>query len=263
MGFIHISPLDILDILLVAVLIYQLYRLIRGTNALSIFIGILMVYLLWIVVRLLNMELLSLILGQVMGVGVIALIVVFQQEIRRFLIVMGNRYSARRIPVLGKLFKVKSPKYAENQTIESIVKAASNMSSSKTGALIVIERAFPLIQYIESGDAIGGEVSHRLIENIFFKNAPLHDGALIIARNKVAAARCLLPSSENPGIPPEFGMRHRAAVGVSEASDCVVAVVSEETGRITFVENGMLSQPLSPSALRSVLEKALTTPEGQ
>jgi uncharacterized protein (TIGR00159 family) len=255
--FFHIGILDIIDILLVAILFYQAFKLIRGTVAINIFIGIFALYVLWIAVKALNMELLSSILGQVLGVGVLALFIVFQQEIRKFLLFLGTQYMSRSKFSLRSILLGKTDSRTSGVNIDAIVKASRNMSESKTGALIVIRRTTSLAPYEETGDLLDANTNSRLLENIFFKNTPLHDGAVIIVRNKIRAARCVLPSTDNLSLPARYGMRHRAALGVSENSDAVVAVVSEETGDISFVEAGHIKHGITFVELRHLLEKAL------
>lgn len=253
-AFITIRFLDILDILLVAFLLYQIYKLIRGTTAINIFIGIFSLYLLWLVVKALNMSLLSSILGQVIGVGVIALIIVFQQEIRRFLLIISTRYIRSRKFSFEKLFSFGEKRTYEVQ-IDSIVNACSNMSAFKTGALIAISKKSDLMNFIRTGDVINADTSSRLLESIFFKNSPLHDGAVIIKRDKIAAARCVLPITERIDLPPQFGMRHRAALGIAEKTDAVVILVSEETGAISFAKQENIETNIGPNRLRQILEK--------
>lgn len=258
--FFNIRILDIVDVLLVAILFYQVYKLIRGTVAINIFFGVLLLYALWWVVKALNMELLSTILGQVLGVGVLALFIVFQQEIRKFLLMLGTQYLTHRRMSIGSLFFRRQEKKANHEElVDAIVKAARNMSDNKTGALIVIQRKTSLSPYEETGDIINANISNRLLENIFFKNTPLHDGAVIIVRDRIRAARCVLPSSDNINLPAHYGMRHRAALGVSENSDAVVVVVSEETGSISFVEAGNIKANVSSIELRQLLEDALNS----
>jgi uncharacterized protein (TIGR00159 family) len=254
--FFEIRILDIIDIFLVAFLLYQVYKLIRGTVAISIFIGVFSIYALWFVVKAFRMELLSTILGQVLGVGVLALFIVFQQEIRRFLLYIGTQYSAHRRFSFTQLFRKNKQTIRVN--IEAIVKAAQNMGERKTGALIVIRRKTSLDSYETTGDHIGAITSNRLLENIFFKNSPLHDGAVIIANESIAAARCVLPITEQLHLPSHYGMRHRAAIGISEMSDAVVVVVSEETGSISFVESGKMQYNITPATLQEQLTAALT-----
>ncbi len=250
---IPITILDIIDIFLVAVIIFQLYRLIRGTAAFSIFIGIFFIYLSWLIVKALNMELISALLGQVIGVGVIALIIVFQQEVRKFLLVLGNRYITGRRFSIGRFFSMEGEKHGSPKDAEEIVRACEAMSSKKTGALIVIGRKSSLDIYSEGGEIINARISAGLLETIFFKNTPLHDGAVLIERGHILAARCPLPTTEQMTLPPRFGMRHRAAVGMSEHTDAMIVVVSEESGYITVVDGGEIRENLSPNALRNIL----------
>jgi uncharacterized protein (TIGR00159 family) len=253
MDFINFSFIDILDILMVTFILYQVYKLIKGTAALNIFIAIILFYVIYLLVKALKMELMSMILGQFIGVGMIALIILFQQEIRRFLLHVGTTYINRsRNSILRRFFSAKGS--AKSKTVAQIIaEACANMSEKNTGALIVIGRISSLQIYVETGDIIDAQISVRLLENIFFKNAPLHDGAVIVLDNKIHAARCVLPSSENMDIPAYFGMRHRAALGITEITDAVAVVVSEETGRISYVENGKIENNISPERLRELL----------
>jgi diadenylate cyclase len=252
-GFITIRVLDIIDILLVAYLMYQVYLLIRGTVAMNIFIGILSVYLVWIIVKALEMQLLGTILGQVIGVGVIALIIVFQQEVRRFLIFIGNQYFSRNRLTLEKVIPFELTQQSKVR-IKSVIKAVINMAKSKTGALIVISKKSELTVFAETGDGLNADTTSRLIESIFNKNSPLHDGAMIITGDKLIAARCVLPVSDNLNLPPNYGMRHRAALGMSENTDSLVIIVSEETGQISFAESGKLQHNMDPKDLMAKLE---------
>ncbi len=247
MDFIDLKIIDILDIALVALLLSQVYRMIRGTAAFSIFLGVAILYGIYIVVRLMNMELLSTILGQIMGVGAIALVIVFQGEIRRYLLLLGSRIAYSRNRFIRRLFNNSQSFNADEQIINDLSAALRNMSSSLTGALIVIERASDLRAYTQSGDMIDAQVSSRLIEALFFKNSPMHDGAVIIKHNRIEAARCILPTSDNPEIPAHLGLRHRAAVGLSEGTDALVIVVSEEKGTISIVQGGEIT-PLDKNA---------------
>ena len=252
-AFITIRILDIIDVLLVAYLMYQVYLLIRGSVAMNIFIGILFVYLLWIIVKALEMQVLGTILGNVSGVGVIALIIVFAPEIRRFLIYIGNQYFSRNPLTLDKVIPINIAQQSRVK-VKSIIKACINMSKSKTGALIVIAKKSDLNVYADTGDMLNAETTSRLIESIFNKNSPLHDGALIIAHDKVLAARCVLPVSDNLNLPPNYGLRHRAALGMSENTDSLVIVVSEQTGQISLAESGRLQTEVDPKGLMSKLE---------
>ena len=258
-GFLNMTLIDVIDIFVVALLMFQIYRLTRGTNALRIVAGILIVYLLWIVVRALKMELLSMILGQVIGVGVIALIIVFQQEIRRFLLLLGTQYTNRRHSFMSRIFRPRGRgvNVVGQEWIETVVEASADMARTKNGALIVIARAVNLLPIIEKGEKIDALISGPLIKNIFFKNSPLHDGAIVIANGRIAAAKCVLPSTERE-VPMEFGMRHRAALGASEATDALVIVVSEERGSISIARKGHISQNITPAHLRILLRKGLS-----
>jgi diadenylate cyclase len=249
----QITILDIIDIVLVAVIFFQLYRLIRGTAAFSIFLGIFVIYLTWLIVKTLNMELISALLGQVIGVGVIALIVVFQQEVRRFLLVLGNRYITRSKFSFNRLFSSVNEDQDTPGVVEEIVRACESMSSKKTGALIVIGRRSSLDLFSEGGEILKAKISAELLETIFFKNTPLHDGAVLIEGGVILAARCPLPVTDQVTLPPHFGMRHRAAVGMSEHSDAVVVVVSEESGYITVVISGEIRENITTNELRNVL----------
>ncbi len=253
--YIDFKLIDIIDIILVGLLVYYIYKLIRGTAAISIFSGIILIYVAWIVVNALNMSLLSAIIGQVLGVGVIALIVLFQQEIRRFLLMLGNNYlSSRGSRRFANFIFGKQQEAIPLKTLDELTHACRKMSETKTGALIVLARTSSLNAIIETGDTIDAIINRRLIENLFFKNSPLHDGALVIAKNRIVAARCTLPISENPNIPPQYGMRHRAATGITEQTDAAAIVVSEETGNISFVKDGEIKRMNSITELRLAIE---------
>ncbi len=251
--FITVRFLDILDILLVTIIMYQFYSLIRGTVAINIFIAIFTIYLIWLITKALNMQLLSSILGQVIGVGIIALIVVFQQEIRRFILMVGTRYMSKRF-ALQNLFITKEVR--PQVKIKEIARACNNLSKSKTGALIVIERNSALQLYAETGEIINANTSAALIESIFFKNNPLHDGAIIIIEDKIFAARCMLPMSQSTILPQNLGMRHRAGLGMSELNDSFVIIVSEETGTVSIAEHGQLTFNVNLKTLFKRLENA-------
>ncbi|MDR0660198.1 MAG: diadenylate cyclase CdaA [Prevotellaceae bacterium] len=257
MGFIRLTAIDVIDIILVALLFYQAYRIIRGTAALNIFVGILLVYFLWLLIRALQMELLSLILGQVIGVGVLALIIVFQPEIRRFLLHLGSRYVSRERFSLRRLFSSRERSTKSTSYVSTIVNASRVMGQSKTGALIVIARRSPLTFYTETGEIIDAKLSARLLENIFFKNSPLHDGAVVINGERIVAARCILPSTDNPNIPAYMGMRHRAAIGLTEHADAIIVVVSEERGSISLVSGGNIDFNVPGEELEDKLTKMI------
>jgi uncharacterized protein (TIGR00159 family) len=248
-----ITILDIIDIFLVALILFQLYRLIRGTSAFSIFITVFLIYLFWLVVKALKMELISSLLGQVIGVGVIALIIVFQQEVRRFLLVIGNRYIVNRKFSLARFFLKADEKREGPVIIEEIIEAAVNLSASRTGALIVIGRASRLGLYADGGTLLNARVSSELLETLFFKNTPLHDGAALIEDDLILAAGCPLPVTDQFTLPTHLGMRHRAAIGMSEHTDALVLVISEESGSISVAGSGQLRENLSPKELRNIL----------
>ncbi len=256
-SIVDIHFMDVLDILLVGLLVYYVYKLIRGTAAISIFVGIIMLYIAWAVVNALNMSLLSAIMGQVLGVGVIAIIVLFQQEIRKFLLRLGNSYMLKngRIKIFGNLFGNRGLSI-EMESLDEITQACRKMSETKTGALIVLAHTSSMEFVIETGDIIDAKINRRLIGNIFFKNSPLHDGAMVIANGRIVAVRCTLPITENPNIPAQYGMRHRAATGLSEETDAAVIVVSEETGNISFVKDGQIKTMGSITELRLAIENS-------
>ena len=254
--FIHITFIDILDIVLVGLLIFEIIRFFRRTSVMGVFLGILAIYVTWLIVRALNMKLLSFILGQILGVGVIALIILFQPEIRRFLFSLGNRIkSAPRRTFLTRLLSSRQGGM-DPAALGELTAAVSKMSETKTGALIVLQHGSNLERYIETGDTLNAGINRRLIENIFFKNSPLHDGAMIMGPNSIIAARCTLPISENPDIPPQFGMRHKAALGLSELTDASVIVVSEQTGEISYAERGEMQHAIGLTTLRLAIENS-------
>ena len=254
MGFIHIGIIDIIDIFLVAMMLYYLYRVTRGTNAFSIILGVVMLYLMYVVVRALNMELLSGILGQFIGVGIIAVVVIFQPEIRRFLQMLGLQQNQR----ISRFFGGENNE--DDLDIYSLVKACIDMGETKTGALIVLQQTSDLSLMAEGGIAVDAKVSPSLLENLFFENSRLHDGAIIINRNRVVAARCILPSTQSQ-VPKSYGTRHRAAIGMSEISDAVIVIVSEETGHIAIACDGQLRRDIDPSRLQQTLQRYLVKEE--
>lgn len=256
-SFITLRWLDVFDIMLVAFLMYQIYILIKGTVAINIFIGIFSIYMLWLVVKALNMQLLGSILGQIISVGVIALLILFQQEIRRFLLMLGSRYLSQSVEKMLNLNIAETP----NVKIKQIARACSHLSDNKVGALIVISRKSSLSLYSETGDILNADTSSRLLESIFNKNSPLHDGAVIISNDKIHAARCILPVSENIALPAHFGLRHRAALGVTEHTDAIAIIVSEETGSISIADSGRIQHELSRESLTQFLEKEFQQPK--
>ena len=252
MGFVPFTFIDFIDIILVAAIMYWIYRATKGTNAPYIISGIIVIYLLWVVVRTLNMELLSTILGQFVSVGVIALIIVFQPEIRRFLQMIGMRQ--KRFNFITRIFAREDDKSAN---ILPIVTACREMAETKTGALIVIGQQSDLTLIIEGGIALDARISTPLIRNIFFKNAPLHDGAVLIEGDRIVAAKCILPVTQSD-VPKSYGTRHRAAIGMSEISDAIIVVVSEETGGISIAQGGELRRDIDPVRLQQTLQRYLT-----
>lgn len=255
-AFITIRFLDILDILLVAILLYQLYRLIQGTVAFNIVIGLFSFYLLWLIVKALNMELLGSIMGQFIGVGVLALIVVFHPEIRKFLVFIGTNYNMNRVLHLDKLFGTGKGRTIEEEHIEEIAVACEVLAKSKTGALIVVTLSNELREQVNTGELINSSISSTLIRTIFFKNSPLHDGAIIIRDDKIVAAGCILPLTQKP-LDQALGLRHRAAVGLSENSDALIIVVSEERGSISVAHKGELKRRVSKDSLVQILQENL------
>ena len=237
LDFLDFSFLDALDILLVALLIYYIYKLLKGTVAINIFLGIAFIFLIWKVTQILKMEMLSNILEYLLSGGVIALIIVFQQEIRKFLLMIGTTNVTSRTQFLKQLKFLKSEITLETDS-DTLLNACKKMSKTKTGALIVIERTNSLDFLIKTGDTMNAEINEVLLESIFYKNSPLHDGATIIRDNFVVATRVILPISDSINIPSRFGLRHRAAFGVSEKTDAVCLLVSEETGEISYIKDG-------------------------
>ncbi len=251
----NLRILDGIDILLVATLMFYLYRLVKGTVAINIFIGIVVIYLIWQLTVLLKMEMLSTILGQFIGVGMFALIVVFQQEIRKFLLLIG---STNLKGGLFKNFNFSKKEGLLNVDIHAILAACENMGASKTGALIIIRRATSLEFVKDTGDRMDIEVNRPIIESVFYKNSTLHDGAMIIEDNKITATRVILPVTQERNIPLRFGLRHRAAVGITEKTDALALIVSEETGAISYVKDGEFVLFETIDELRIMLEEELT-----
>lgn len=251
--FIEFNIKDLIDILLVAYLLYQTYRLMKDSGSINIFVGILVFIGCWLVVsQVLEMRLLGSIFDKLVSVGVIVLIVLFQDEIRRFLVNLGSH--KRWGSIFRFLTNTKKEK-VEKTDIMPIVMACMSMSKSKTGALIVVEKTTPLNDIIRTGETIHANINQRLIENIFFKNSPLHDGAMIISHKQIEAAGCILPVSHDLNIPKELGLRHRAALGVSQETDALAIIVSEETGGISIAYKGQFQLRLTPEELERILTK--------
>ncbi|MBQ1204751.1 MAG: diadenylate cyclase CdaA [Alistipes sp.] len=259
MDFIPFTLIDLIDIVLVATIMYWIYRVTRGTNAPYIFSGIIAIYLLWVVVRALNMELLSSMLGQVISVGVIALIILFQPELRRFLQLIGLRQ--KHFNFISRIFSTTEEEQS-TVNIEPIVTACRDMAETKTGALIVIRQESDLRLIAEGGIAIDAKTSVSLLKNIFFKNAPLHDGAVLVEGDRIVAAKCILPVTQSD-VPKDYGTRHRAAIGMSEISDAIIVIVSEETGGIAIAQGGELRRNIEPVRLQQTLQRFLVRNEGR
>jgi len=253
MSFLNIGIIDILDIVLVAILLYKLYNLLKKTVAINIFAGIFALYLIWLFVKAINMSMLSSILGQFMGVGVIAIIIVFQQEIRRFFLIIGSDYLSNINLSIESIFS-KILKEDPKVRVYSIAIACIKKKKKKTGALIVISDSSKLESYTETGTKLNAETSSSLLESIFFKNSPLHDGAVIIFRDKIQAASCILPVYESKDIDDRYGLRHRSAIGISKATNTFVIVVSEETGEISYIKAGKFHANIKGTELRKILE---------
>lgn len=236
-GFLEVTWVDLVDIALVSILLYQVYKLIRGSIAVNIFLGILALYLVYLIVRAAQMELLAKILGQFMGVGVLAMIILFQPEIRKFLLMIGRTTEINRDSFFKSLQSLRSG-FQDDFDVHQLIEACKSLKATRTGALIVFSRDTELKFYCETGEELDAEVNKRLLLSIFNKHTPLHDGAVIIYKGRLVAARCVLPVSENDHLPPHFGLRHRSAIGMSEVTDTLVIAISEETGRLILARNG-------------------------
>lgn len=258
MGF-HIGFKDIIDIFLVAVLLYQTFKLLKRTGAVNIFIGILAFLICWFLVSyVFKMELLGGIFDRIVSVGAFALIVLFQDEIRRFFSWIGSRRKGSIIQAFKRMFVTdNNDKEKTDFDLVQIVLACRNLAKSSTGGLIVLTRNNNLEFYTHSGEQINAAINSRLIESIFFKNSPLHDGALIISDRKLKAAACILPVSKNQSIPKRMGLRHRAALGITEHSDSIAIIVSEETGHISWALNGQLTVNVKPEQLEHFLSEVM------
>lgn len=250
--FLEVTWVDIVDVGLVGILLYQVYKMIRGSLAVNIFLGILALYLVYLVVKAAQMELLASILGQFMGVGVLAMIILFQPELRKFLLVIGRSTELNR-DFFNSLANWRN-RYHDDFDIHALMEAVKTMKATHTGALIVFTRDADLKSYVETGDPVDAEVSKRLLVSIFNKNSPLHDGAVVIHKGRIKAARCVLPISENDHLPPYFGLRHRSALGMSENTDTLILAISEETGKLILARNGKFLRALK---LRHVEQKVL------
>jgi len=250
-GFLELRWIDVIDIILVGYLVYQIYKLIKGSVALKIFIGIISIYVIYHIVNSLGMEMLSGLLGQFVGVGGLAALILFQQEIRKILLLIGKSSIISEEGLFRNIFSGSANR--DHLQLMPVIDAARVLSQTHSGALIVFARSTELKFYAETGDYLDAVLSKRLLQTIFVKTSPLHDGAVIIARGRIAAARCILPVSENQDLPPNFGLRHRSALGLSEMTDAVILVVSEETGQLSIAHDGILEHNLSINDLKEKL----------
>ena len=253
--FVSFRIVDVLDILIVAVLLFELYKLTKGTAAVKIFWMLALIYVIWKVVAYFHFTMLSDLMGELVSVGVLAVLILFQPEIRKFLIYLGD---GRIVRFFSDRFAKQTKTSSYIEEIEAVKSACRHMSATKTGALIIFARQTPLNEFLNTGEIIDAKPSAELLENIFFKNSPLHDGAVIIKDHRIAAARCILPVSKNRDLPQEVGLRHRSALGATEFTDAIAVVVSEQTGNISICRNGKLTRDLTSSTLRQMLEEILT-----
>ena len=251
--FIDFRIVDILDILIVAILLFELYKLTKGTAAVKIFWMLAFIYVIWKVVAYFHFTMLSDLMGELINVGVLAILIIFQPEIRKFLIYIGN---GRFLHFFSERFAKQTKSSSYFKEIEAVKNACRHMSADKTGALIIFARQTPLNEFLNTGEIIDAQPSAELLENIFFKNSPLHDGAGIIKNHRIT--RCILPVSKTRNLPQEVGLRHRSALGATEFTDAVAVVVSEQTGNISICYNGEMTRDLTSSSLQQMLEEILT-----
>lgn len=257
--FLSFGVVDAIDIFLVAIMLYQLYKMVKGTAAVNVFIGLALIYIIWIVIRAFELKLLGSILGKFINVGVIAVMVVFQQEIRKFLLYIGSNEFVKN-KNWKNIFNITKSENGNGDfslDADAIISACFSMSETKTGALIIISRKSDLKFYVNTGELIDSALTDRMLENIFYKNSPLHDGAVIIKDNRIVAARCVLPVTEKENFPSNFGMRHRAAVGITETTDAIAITVSEQTGAVSLTTKGEINSNLNKDKLRYLIEKNL------
>lgn len=257
-NFLQMKVADILDILLLGIIIFLAFRWLRGSSAMSIFVAIVSLYIIRVIVGAFDMRLMTAIMDMILDVGVLAIIVIFQPEIRKFLINLGNRYmnNAQSRAIIDRLLGRKKNNMSASEEVNNLAEACRRMSDDRTGALIVITHKNPLEEVISTGDRIDAGIHRRLIMNLFFKNSPLHDGAVVITGDRIVAARCTLPITERTNIPASYGMRHKAAIGITEESDADAIVVSEETGRISFVKGGNVTVIQNINELKLLLNTA-------
>lgn len=257
LNFLEFKITDVIDIVLVAALLYYIYKLVKGTVAINIFIGIVIIWALWKLTELLQMKMISSVVGGFMNIGLIALIIVFQQEIRKFLLMIGSTNFASKRNFIRHFKFLKQEAMPTDTNVDAIIGACEKMSATKTGAIIVMERTNALDFIKSTGDTMNIEVTQPILESIFFKNSPLHDGAAIIQDNFITATRVILPVSNDRNIPLRFGLRHRAAVGISEKTDAICLVVSEETGSISYIKNGEFVPFKGLTELKNFIKKDL------
>ena len=257
LNFLDFKVTDFIDIVLVAALLYYVYKLVKGTVAINIFIGIVIVWALWKLTELLQMKMISSVVGGFMNIGLIALVIVFQQEIRKFLLLIGSTNFASKRSFLRHFKFLKQEAVPTDTDVDAIIAACKNMGISKTGAILVIERTNSLDFIKKSGDLMNIEINQPILESIFYKNSPLHDGAAIIQDNYITATRVILPVSNERNIPLRYGLRHRAAVGITEKTDAICLVVSEETGNVSYIKNGEFVLYKSLEELTAMIKKDL------
>ncbi len=257
LNFLEFKITDVIDIVLVAALLYYIYKLVKGTVAINIFIGIVIVWALWKLTELLQMKMISSMVGGFMNIGLIALIIVFQQEIRKFLLMIGSTNFATKRNFIRHFKFLKQEAMPTDTNVEALIGACEKMGVTKTGAILVLERTNSLDFVKITGDSMNIEITQPILESIFFKNSPLHDGAAIIQDNFITATRVILPVSNDRNIPLRFGLRHRAAVGITEKTDAVCLVVSEETGAISYIKNGEFVPHKGLEELSNLLKKDL------
>ncbi|MCI4650620.1 diadenylate cyclase CdaA [Phaeodactylibacter sp.] len=255
-GFLPVRIWDVLDIIIVGYLMYQIYKLLRGNIAFNIFVGVLTLYVVWWLVNQLEMDLLSAVLDQFVSVGVIIIIIIFQPEVRRFLLFLGNTTLRQRSNFLGRILDRNLESTEEKvRQLRALRSAIVRMSKRKTGALIVLAGNLDLEGLVSSGVAMDADITEPLLESIFNKHSPLHDGAVIVSNGRLQSASCVLPVSENPNLPSSAGLRHRAAVGITERANVAAFIVSEETGQISIAVEGELRRKLDEQELKSLLSE--------
>lgn len=240
-------------------MLYQLYKMVKGTAAVNIFVGLALIYVVWIIVRAFELKLLGSILGKFVNVGVIAIMVVFQQEIRKFLLYIGSNefIKNKNWRTIFTIVKSDSENIHNQLDVDAVISACFSLSETKTGALIIVSKKSDLKFFVNTGELVDSALTNKMLENIFYKNSPLHDGAVIIKNNRIIAARCVLPVTEKENFPSHFGMRHRAAVGITETTDAIAITVSEQTGAVSLTVNGDINTNLNKDKLRYLLEKNL------